>query len=110
MTPPTTPSHQLLDLITGYWVTQAIYAAAKLGIADHLKVGARTAAELARDVGADEGALYRVLRALAGKGIFEEVGDGRFVLTPLAELLREDHALSLRPLTVMFGDLQYQAW
>jgi hypothetical protein len=113
MTPPTTAtttSHQLLDLITGYWVSQAVYAAAKLGIADHLAGGPRTAAELAPAVGADEGALYRLLRGLAGKGVFRDVGDGKFALTPLAELLREDHPLSLRPLAVMFLELQYHPW
>jgi hypothetical protein len=109
-TTTTTPSHELLDVITGYWVSQAVYAAAKFGIADLLKGGPRPAAELARAVGAAEGALYRLLRALAGKGIFQEIGEGRFALTPLAELLCEDHPLSLRPLSVMFGDLQYHAW
>jgi SAM-dependent methyltransferase len=109
-TTATTPSHQLLDLITGYWVSQAIYTAAKLGIADLLKGGPRTAADLARTAEVDEEALYRLLRALAGKQIFQEVGDRRFALTPLAELLREDHPLSLRPLSVMFCGLQYHAW
>jgi hypothetical protein len=103
-------SHKLLDLITGYWVAQAIYAAAKLGIADRLRDGPRPVAELAAETAANEEALYRLLRALAGRGLFEE-GPGRtFGLTSLAELLREDHPLSLRPLSVMFGDLQYQPW
>ena len=36
-------SHQQLDrFITGYWISQAIYAAAKFGIADELKDGPRS--------------------------------------------------------------------
>src|SRR5581483_9245206 len=38
----------------------------------------------------NEDALYRVLRALATVGVFEEVAPRRFALTPLAELLRRD--------------------
>jgi hypothetical protein len=36
-------THQQLDqMITGYWISQAIYAAAKFGIADFLKDGPKT--------------------------------------------------------------------
>ena len=67
-------------------VTQLFYVAAKLGIADLLKDGAKSVDELASKVGAHPRALYRVLRALAGIGIFAEVGDRQFELTALAEL------------------------
>jgi hypothetical protein len=103
-------SAHLLDLITGYWVAQAIHAAARLGIADLLGDGPRAVSELARATGSDEEALYRLLRGLAGRGLFREGPGNTFGLTPLAELLREDHPLSLRPLSVMFGDLQYHPW
>jgi hypothetical protein len=105
-----TQSQHLLDLISGYWVAQAIYAAAKLDIAGQLRSGPRPVAELARNAGANEEALYRLLRALAGRGIFQEVAAREFALTPLADFLREDHPFSLRPLSVMFGDLQYHPW
>ena len=52
-----TESEHLLDLITGYWVSQAIHAAAKLGIADLLGDGPRAVADLARATGSDEEAL-----------------------------------------------------
>ncbi len=44
--------------------------------------------ELAREVGCHERSLYRCLRFLASRGIFEEQGDRNFALTPLAEALR----------------------
>src|SRR5437870_7481547 len=51
---------------------QALYAAAKLGVADLLNGGVRTTAELAGELKVNEEALYRTLRALASQGIFEE--------------------------------------
>ena len=59
----------LLEMITASWMTQAIYAAAKLGIADELAAGPLTADELALRVGADSDGLRRLLRLLASRSI-----------------------------------------
>jgi DNA-binding IclR family transcriptional regulator len=75
-------THQQLDqMITGYWISQAIYAAAKFGIADHLNGGPKTVGELAGATSTDPDALYRLLRALASVGIFTEGESRRFSLT-----------------------------
>jgi hypothetical protein len=104
-------THQQLDqMITGYWVSQAIYAAAKFGIADHLKDGPKTVGELAAATSTNPDALYRLLRALASVGIFTEGESRRFSLTPLAEPLRSDVAGSKRALALMSGDEQFRAW
>ena len=72
-------TEQVLNrMIVGSWVTQAIYVAAELGIADVLAAGPRTADELARETGMHGASLYRVLRALASVDIFREDGEGRF--------------------------------
>ena len=92
--PPTRA--QLFDLIGSMRVTQLIYVAAKLRIADQLKEGPKRIDELASTAAVDRNALYRVLRALASHGIFAETGDCHFALTPQAELLREDVPGSLR--------------
>src|SRR5579859_4528800 len=84
------PAATMVRLATGHWVTQALYAAAKLGIADLLAEGPLTPADLAHSAGADAGSLSRVLRALASEGVFAEDSAGRFALTPLAECLRAD--------------------
>jgi predicted Rossmann fold nucleotide-binding protein DprA/Smf involved in DNA uptake len=75
MTQPT-PQDQLARMITGYWISQAIYVAAKLGIADLLADGPKTADELARATGTHARSLYRLLRALASVGVFSEVEGG----------------------------------
>src|SRR5262252_2962665 len=104
-------THQQLDqMISGYWISQAIYAAAKFGIADHLKNGPKTVEELASTTSTNPDALYRLLRALASVGIFSEDESRRFSLTPLAEPLRSDVAGSKRALALMCGDEQFRSW
>ena len=55
-----------------YRMSQLIYVAARLGIADFLKDGPKRSEELAALVSVHPHALYRVLRALASNGIFTE--------------------------------------
>ena len=97
-------------MITGYWISQAIYAAAKFGIADHLKDGPRTIEQLAADTSTNADALYRLLRALASIGIFAEGPPRQFSLTPMAEALQSDIPGSKRALALMSGDEQFRAW
>ena len=104
------PPAQLGQMITGYWVSQAIYAAAKFGIADLLKEGPKSVDDLATATGTKTESLYRLLRALASVGVFAEVDNKRITLTPLAELLRSDSQGSQRSLALMMGDDPYQAW
>jgi len=104
-------THQQLDqMISGYWISQAIYAAAKFGIADQLKDGPKTVEELAGATATNPDALHRLLRALASVGIFAERESRHFSLTPLAEPLRTDVAGSKRALALMMGDEQFRAW
>jgi hypothetical protein len=104
------PEAVLYQLVNGYRVTQILYVAAKLRIADLLGSGPRTAEELAAATGAHPDALYRVLRTLVSLGIFAEIAPHRFALTPLAELLQEDRPSSLRGLALFSGEEAYRAW
>lgn len=104
------PQAQLGQMITGYWTSQAIYAAAKFGIADLLTDGPKSVDELATGTGTKPDLLYRLLRALASVGIFAEEDGKRFTMTPLAEPLRSDVQGSQRSLALMMGDDQYRAW
>jgi Dimerisation domain len=83
-------SYELLDLIQGAVVTQALHVAAKLGIADVLCDGPLSADEISSRVGSDPTATHRLLRALSGYQVFAVRGEGRYELTPMAEKLRED--------------------
>jgi hypothetical protein len=86
----------MMGLITGYWVSQAVGVVAHLGVADQLDRGPRENDQLARAVGADPEALYRVMRLLTSIGVFAEVPPGSFTLTPLGETLRSDSPGSVR--------------
>jgi len=104
-------THSQLDrMITGYWLSQAIYAAAKFGIADLLAMGPRSVEDLAQKTSTNLDALYRLLRALASVGIFAEGPPRQFQITPLAEPLKSDVPHSKRALALMSGDEQFHAW
>jgi SAM-dependent methyltransferase len=105
-----TTEQMLNRMIVGSWVTQAIYVAAEIGIADILAAGPRTADELARGLRMDGPSLYRVLRALASIDIFREDGEGRFSLTPMGKLLESDAPGSKRSLARMAGAEFYRSW
>ena len=77
---------------------------ARLGIADLLREGPKGAEQLATEARVHAPSLYRVLRALAGVGIFAEGEDGRFGLTPMAEPLRSDAPDSLRDYILLVGE------
>ena len=101
----------LRRMMTGYWLARALHVIAELGVADLLRDGPRTSAELAVACGAHEPTLYRVLRALASEGVFAQLENRRFGLTPLAQLLRSDDPSSMRALARLYGaDGQYTAW
>lgn len=105
------PQAQLGQMITGHWISQVIYAAAKFGIADLLNDGTKSVEELAGASGTKPELLYRLLRALASVGIFAEEDGKRFSLTPLAEPLRSDVQGSQRSVALMMGDDQfYRPW
>src|SRR5947207_3675110 len=97
-------SREVLRLITGFWITQAIYVAAKLGIADLLAEGPRTSGELATRTGAHEKSLYRVMRALASVNLFAEYPERRFALTPTGACLQSNIPGSQRAFAIMMGE------
>ena len=75
------------SMINGYRLSQMLYVAAKLRIADLLTAGPLPVEDLARQAKAHEDSLYRVLRTLASAGVFSEESGRRFALNPLARLL-----------------------
>jgi O-methyltransferase domain/Dimerisation domain len=105
------PAGQLLHLISGYWVSQAIHVAAELGIADVLGRKGRPIAELAAATGTNADALYRLLRALASVGVFTETARGEFALTSIGALLRSDMPGNLRAFSRFQGeDWHWGSW
>src|SRR5688500_1594498 len=87
----------VLAMSRAYVLSRAIHVAAELGVADHVGDEAVAVAELARRTGAHPSHLERLLRLLAGHGIFTEREPGMFAGTSRSRVLREDAPRSLRP-------------
>jgi SAM-dependent methyltransferase len=101
----------MIRLVTGFWVSRALYIAATLGIADLLQDEPKAIGELAQATGSHAPSLYRVLRTLASVGVFAEDAPGRFALTPLGATLQSAGPGSLRAwVSVQLGAEHYQAW
>lgn len=107
-TPP--PPVQMMQMITGFWTSCCVYAAAKLNIADLLKNKPQTANQLAEATHSDANSLYRLLRALASVGVFSENEQREFKLTPLGNTLQSDVPGSMKAMAIaQLGD-HFNAW
>ena len=103
-------ARELLDLVNGSWVAQACYVAARLGIADLLAAGPRTAEELAAATGTHAPALRRLLGALGSVAVCQQHDDGSFEMTRLGRLLRADVPCSMRAWTLQWGGEAWRVW
>jgi hypothetical protein len=102
------PHARMWELMRGFMATQALYVAARLGLADDLADAPRPVAEIAERAGAEPDALHRFLRALASEGVFAEEEPGVFRNTPASELLRRDS--SWQHSALLFGSVWYRAF
>ena len=108
---PIDPSIELMRLINGNQVSQALHAAATLGVADHLKDGPKPYDAVAQACGAHPLSLYRLLRALAAVGVFHESDNKEFSLTDLGICLTSDGPGSTRNYARWIGQRgQWGSW
>ena len=103
------PRLQLFQLLTGHYVSQALYVAAKLGLADLVADGPRSCADLAEATKTHEPSLHRLLRLLASSGVFREVEPGSFSLTSIGECLRSGEGSS-RAAAMLFAGPFIRSW
>jgi hypothetical protein len=100
----------LLQMATGAWVSQTIYVAAKLGIADVLSDGPKSCDEIAAATHTPSPSLSRLLRALHSLKLVGTVGDDKFEITALGRPLQARRPGSLRALVLTLGESHYEAW
>lgn len=101
------PPAQMILLLGGFRISQALYAAAVLGVADQLAAGPAPADVLAEHTGAHAPSLHRLLRTLASVGVFTEPEPGVFALTPLGRTLTSSQPGSMRDVAIMFMETHY---
>lgn len=103
-------ARQLQGLINGSWIAQACYVAVRLGIADLLVAGPRTAEDLAAVTGTNAPALRRLLSALGSVDICQQCDDGAFEMTRMGSLLRAGVPCSMRAWTLQWAGEDWQVW
>jgi hypothetical protein len=101
------PPVQMVQMLAGFQVSQALYVAAKIGVADRMVDGPAPLARLASEVDADPAALSRLLRTLSSLGVFSESEPDVFGLTPLGGTLVSDRDGSMRDLALMWMETHY---
>jgi hypothetical protein len=101
------PPVRMVELLGGFRISQALYAAAALGVADQLVAGPAPVKALAERAGAHAPSLHRLLRTLASVGVFTEPQPGVFALTPLGQTLTSSQPGSMRDLAIMWMETHY---
>jgi hypothetical protein len=101
---------ELSDMADGYMETQALYVAAKLGVADHLVEEPKKLEVLAKTVDVPPKALYKLLRYLEYLGLFSEPEPGVFALTTLGTHLRKDAPSGFHTYILTNTELLWNLW
>jgi hypothetical protein len=101
---PLPPEAFLGQMAFGAMMTQALYVAARLEVADLLSAQPQTIKELAAVTKTHERSLYRLMRSLASVGVFEETEPQVFANTPYSEPLRKDAPNSMRNGALFMGE------
>jgi hypothetical protein len=109
--PPENPIEALLRIGAGLWQSRALWAAARLRIADAIGDVPASVETIAGKTGTRPDMLERLLNALAAIGIFARGEDGLYAHSDLSLLLRSDHPLTQRAFVEsVFGDEHYEGW
>ncbi|MDK3018342.1 methyltransferase [Pseudodonghicola flavimaris] len=80
-----TEADQISEIAFGFMGSKALFAALGAGVFTHLSDGPQSCAELAESCPLDEARTETLMTALAGLGLVEARGDGRFANSPAAE-------------------------
>ena len=98
-----TPAESLGWMMMGYRMTQLVYVAAELGIADYLVDSPKSIAKLATYIEADKENLHRIMRALVSIGLFDLNDSDEYVLNSISQLLCQNTEGSLRNFAIRHG-------
>ncbi|EFL27951.1 O-methyltransferase [Streptomyces himastatinicus ATCC 53653] len=103
-------ARQVVDIITGSWQSQALYAAVALEIPDHIAAGHTTDTALATATGSGPDGITRLMRLLLAMGVFDRSPEHGYALTPVSEVLRADNDASMRDMIQLYGEEFHTAW
>lgn len=103
-------SASVYDLVQSHRITAVIHAAVQLDLAETIGGEAKSVAELARLVSADEGALRRLLVALTTLGLCTQAAGDRFGITDLGRQLDQAADPSLKDWVFFESEMLAQSW
>ncbi|HEV2378035.1 MAG TPA: methyltransferase [Streptosporangiaceae bacterium] len=103
-------SLRIRQLFYTSWLAQSVYAAACLGLADLVATGTSSVEELAARTHTRPDYLYRLMRALAGAGVFTETSAGTFGMTPQAHCLVSGGEDSVKELVLFYGNEVHKSY
>jgi hypothetical protein len=101
--PAEDPADVVAELARAHIAARCLHVIADCGAADAVGTAGASSSEIAAQTGLDADALDRILRLLAGHGIFTRGQDGRYTHTAASQLLRTDEPRSLRSYVRMTG-------
>ena len=80
---------QMMSMVTGFWVTQIVRAAALYNFAEHLAAGRNTPDEVAKAERTDIGATRRLMRCCASMGLMTSNDGVHYTGTSLLKTLHK---------------------
>lgn len=96
------------NILYDYYNTQCLYTVSKLNIAEHLSSEKKSIAELAKLTNSDEHKLYRIMRFLSAKGLFNELPNQFFSLNDESRFLISSTPGNLKNFIELHGAYFYQ--
>lgn len=104
-TPP--PAVAVMQMLSGFQISQALYVLVKLDVPTVLADGPSTVAALADRAGARPDVLRRLIRTLAPLGLFHRRDNDVVELTPTGAVLSRSHPDSLCHVATYFMETHY---
>jgi C-methyltransferase len=104
------PVQIIIETAYGMWTSAVMRCAAQLGIADAVGEEPADVTDVATAVGADPGALARLMRSLAAFGIFRQTGPGQYAHTDSSRALQSDSPYRVRDILLTGGSWGWATW
>jgi len=101
---------RMSNLITGYWKTQTVFTAVKLGVIESLAEKSKTAREIAVERNLDEKATESLLWALQSLKIIHYDQNLVISLTEFGRLLLKEQKGSMAYASLVWGSEHYNTW
>lgn len=109
--PGDNPLIALVEMASGLWVSRALWAAARLNLADTVGDQPTPLSEIAAKTGLREPNLRRLMNALVAVNLFRAEGTDLYAHSSLSPFLKSDHPLSQRAfIEAVFGGEHYASW